>query len=241
MNESQTTEYVLRPGGEIWRRYTEEHQVAVPENMLAAINKDVVIPFSRLADIQSWGPMGLMVSGSKIHYVTVPVKRIILRAPFVLENREDKEKIFVPKFDSSDPAMELTWIPPADMVVLILMSVQLVKGGYYSIPKCFLFAMDDTGRYWKLPLSNIFEDCAICEGRDIKPHVTLMAAVLDMLGTFDRSLWNKDLWEGLSDQTSAMFRFKEQDGKFDQQPPLEKKWTKLCVKVATDVQKNIVL
>ena len=232
-------EYVLRPGGEIIRRFVSESQIAVPDNVMAALNKDVNIPLHGLAAIDQWGWMGMMVTGGKLHYCTVPVQRIILRTAFEMVDK--KEKIFCPNFSSSDPAMELTWKPPGDMAVLILMAVQQHKDADFSIPKAFLYALDEKGQYWKLPLSNVFEDGAICEGRNVNRHPTLLAAVLDMLQTFDHSRWNRDLWNG-QENTYAMFRFvSAEEGKFEVLPPTEKKWTKLCTKIVTDVQKNIVL
>lgn len=241
MSVVSTIEFVLRPGGEIVRRDMSEYPVAVPDKLLEAINKDVSIPLHALLNIDDWGWMGMMVTGGKVHYVTVQAKRIILRTAFDLIDK--KEKILVPNFASSDPQMELAWTPPPDMGIVILMTIQQHKDADYSIPKCFLYAMDERPQYWRLPLSNIYDDCGICEGRAIGRFPTMMAAVMDMLTTFDRSRWNRDLWgNDVKERTQTMFRFQDQgEGKVIALPPGEKKWTKLCEKVATDVQKYIVL
>ena len=234
-----TTEFLLRAGGEIVRRTVTEQEIAVPDNLLAQINKDVNIPLHGLVAIDQWGELGLMVSGAKLHYATVPARRIILRTGFDLVDKA--EKIFVPNFASSDPQMELEWTPPEGMTVLILMVLQQHANGEFSVPKAFLYALDEKGQYWKLPLSNIYDDGAICEGRPILKLPTMVAAVLDVLQTFDHSRWNRDLWQD-KNMTQAMFRFKAlAEGKFETLPPEEKKWQKLCAKIVTEVQKNIVL
>ncbi len=233
-------EFVLRPGGVIIRRHVSESEVAVPDNLLSAINKDVSVPLRAVVRIDQWGDVSLMVGGARLHHATVPVSRIILRTAFELYDKD--KKIFTPDFGSSDPAMELAWKPPEQMQVLILMVVQCHKDSDFSVPKAYLYAQDEEKRqYWKLPLSNIFEDGGICEGRNISHHPTMMSAVIDMLQTFDRSRWNRDLWMD-KEATQAMFRFQSNGEKeFNQLPPMGKNWTKLCTKIVTEIQKNIVL
>lgn len=233
----ESTEYLLRVGGEIIRRSITENEIIVPDALLAKLQGNVVLPIRNLLVIQEWGTVNALFSNESVQWWTVPVRRIMLKAPYKLV-----EKVMVPIFDSkTETRIEMRWDPPEGMRIILLMMIQRVNA-FYHIPKCYLYAVDQRPEYWRLPLPNVFDDGAICEGRQIRKFGSMLEAALNMLETFDNSNWNADLWNDV-EKTHRMFRFEAIDGGGFKTLPMDaNSWITLCRKtVNSAIQKNILL
>lgn len=234
----ETIEYLLRAGGDVVKRHVVETPVNVPDALFIRLQGEVFVPFRQALTITNWGTVNLIVTNGVYSYWTVPVQRILLRAPF----KVGTDKLMVPIFgNKEEPPIEVKWDVPEGMrLVMLLMLKGDTNGCRYQVTKSYLYAADTRPEYWKLPLPNIYDDGAICEGRKVRWFPSALEAVVDMLATFDASNWNADLWSD-TEKTHRMFRFKPIEGGFETQAP-ETSWITLCRKtVVGNIQKWLLL
>lgn len=228
-------EYVLEEGGAIIRRDISEYPLAVPESLQQALANNATIKLKNVFTVDQWGPVSAVIAANAYSYWTVPVKRIMLRSVF-----KPVDSVFVPLFDSKEAMTEMRWVVPETMRVVLFLVVRCTSGVLYRVEKSYLYAVDERPECWRLPLPNVYDDGAVCEGRKPVDYNTVTEAILNMLQTFDKSRWNADLWSDV-EKTQNMFRFTAKDGGFETAKINANSWILLCRKVVVDAQKNIVL
>lgn len=174
---------------------------------------------------------------------SVRVLKLALNAPFVLT-----DGVHTPAFNSPDePIMPMIWTPPSNMSLVLGITVLrdgIGPGTYkFYAGDHYLVAFSGDGNMWRLPLSNLYEDCKLCHGQEVVKRPTAMEIVGRSCDLFNKSQWNADLYaEGdrtRREATRKMFRFKPLEKGFEQLA-IETDWTKLCQKVALEKLNQLI-
>lgn len=242
MAQIQTSEIALLDNGDFLRRDIYETKINVTDEVLAKISANIPIKVTNILEIPNYGKCGLSVQGQEV-YFTVPIPFINLRCPFIM----DSNGVLTPQFDSkTDTPLEIRWVPQDSGVAKVVMMIGAThrdaerKAGKNSIYtfKVWLVAIHDGKIFYRLPLSNVYGDCAICTGRTGAFFPTFYELVYTELKTFEASRWNADLWDSPK-ETGRLFRFKPEGKGFIQLAPLDQ-WWNLSRKVSITAFRNLV-
>lgn len=179
------------------------------------------------ADI-SVGPSGFSV-------VRMPVFKLPLSAPYAVEGTT-----VYPHFDGAHPIISQHWVPPENMRLFLCAHIN-------SALECveqFLVAIDPTNKCWRLPVSNLYDNCRLCPGRHASNGSNVLQVCQRAWAQFQASNWNADLYGDASPLrrscSKALFTFDVSNEKFTQRKP-PTKWWDLCEKVATEFLTNYVM
>jgi hypothetical protein len=151
------------------------------------------------------------------------------------------DKVLVPVFKEKDDdndyiAAAPLWKVPEDMVLLFASRIYNhtdLKHKPATSPdqSNWLIAYDKDKRAYKLPISNVYDDCAVCMGSFEGVAPTVSEAFSMALNQFNASDWNADLAGGTGNSDS-LFRFKTKKDETESLEPSEH-WTKLCTVIST--------
>jgi hypothetical protein len=232
--QKMPTEYILNETGSIIRRTTTDQELDVSHRLTAVLMKSASIVTPRMFEIPEYGMVGLNAKPDS-YSLTVPVKRLMIRAPWKLA-----DGFLVPNFSSSnDPIMTITWWVPEGMTLKMLIAVQNYTESIFAMTNMWLFAIDSRGATYRIPLANIHDDCHVCHGQKDIIHQTLQGLVSVCLQRFEISKYNADLWKS-AEQTQRFFRVKPGTKDSFEQQSIDGDWTKLCLKVATAACKLMI-
>lgn len=173
------------------------------------------------------GYVNLAVRGAVLG-VTVCLKTLPLRTKFKVHSG-----VLVPDFASDDTPMVMEWTPPPDMYIAMLI---ISANGSWVPTAQYLIAADSSGRTYRLPTSNVYDDCKMCTGKYASSGSTVADMVARSVEQLESSDWQRDLLQSAdAPLTTKLFRYKprEKEG-FDQMPYEAEHWTKLCRKVGND-------
>jgi len=234
--------YVITEGGELLYVQQTSHPIDVTQQIIDNLCRDTVrrvknvIPMSCITgDPKSPGCASLTI-GASSRLVNMPIFSLNLSTVYLLDG-----EVLYPSFDSEGPVMPMVWEVPSDMRVFltVMLSDTLIDLAQY------LTAFDPEGRSYRLPLSNLYEDCKLCAGaNDIAQGANLVAAAARAWNQFKLSNWQKDLYASQGDAgrlaTKSMFRFLPKNEGFEQQRVLGGDWRAHCKKVAVDIITNYI-
>lgn len=180
----------------------------------------------------NYGHAGVAL-GNGFEVWSVHINKLSLNAPYTIA-----DGIHTPVFNSPDlPVLPMVFTPQSGMNLVLGITIHR-DGRYHYAGDHYLVAYDTSGRMWRLPVSNLYANCKLCHGQDVKKVNTAMEAVTLCCDLFTKSQWNADLYEGnKSGRTAAMFQFKPEGKGFTQLPfklAAGKDWTTLCEKVADE-------
>lgn len=171
------------------------------------------------------------------HVWTVPLIVLSLKTKY-----DFTDGVHTPLFGSGEklPVLPLKWEPPTGMRLYLQIWLHL-DGKLWNDQASYLFALDGDRRIWRLPISNLHNNCGLCYGGNTYGE-TQLDAVKSVCKDFTSSPWNSDLYEAPdAPHTRAMFRFKPTKDSFEQLP-VEGKWQDHCQKVANDlITQNLVI
>jgi len=240
-----TREYIIRPDGGIYRRTISEAEIEVTDQLMSIMVRDVTYKVANAFTLDKTGWVGLAITPG-ITYATVSLERLLIKAPWRLNN----EGILTPNFGSkTDPVVSVRWTPPPRMGLRFIMHI--IPGNRIgSTPRMrhhavafWLFAVDYRPVppvFYRLPIANVHEDCSCCTGADNgQMGDTLIEAVRKSMDNFDQALYNADLWRN-AELTQSMFRVKPiENGVFESIAP-PGNWIDLCSKVGSNTTAFIV-
>lgn len=221
--------------------------VQVEQSLADTFNRNVVRQSPRVCEIGG-GDFGLasVTVGQNVEFWTVQIKTLCLTAPF-----DFADGVHTPNFNRRAAGwtiLPMRWVPPSDMQ-LVLAVTTIHDGSAFITGDQWLVAFDEQHRMWRLPVSNIYADCRLCHGQDVKYKPTQLDVVKECCELFAKSRWNGDLYndggnaETLAQNTAntkAMFQFKPVKDGFEQLP-VPKDWQKHCTKVAVEfLAQNVV-
>jgi hypothetical protein len=247
MNSSKS-ELVLTEDGKIIRRVvnTEEYELDVQDSLVEELAKDVVVRVRDVATIPGWGRVHLSAKPDQQIWWTIEMDKIHLKSHYTC-----REGVATPLFakQAPEPLLPLVWKAPEGVNLKMLVNTGFIrpdeengvcKEPFYS-NRSYLFAFDKGGRCWRLPLTNLFDDCKLCLGRDVIYGKNSFDTLTKTLVQFADSQWNSDLSDRQSaEQIEKFFRFKPTDSEFETLPILAEDWTTLCKKIATPEMENVV-
>lgn len=177
----------------------------------------------------------------KIHAFTLRLSHLPIQTKFTMESG-----LLVPDFAAASTGstmFNMLWPVPDGMRLYLMVTVDaanLVAGDQY------LVAYDGSGRSYRLPVSNCYEDGKLCSGKYDNYGGSLLECLIKAYKQFQSSQWNADLNDrgGASGMANskALFRFKplEKEG-FESVYP-DRDWTYYCNKIASEmVSSQIVL
>jgi hypothetical protein len=236
----ETYEYVLKQDGSLFWRTVRDEELNLQQNIFDQMAEGTARTMPDIFAMEDWGVVHAAVLPA-FTYLTVPLNKLPMRAPFKLVGEKKADQILVPVFSSkTDPVFSMEWEPFPTLSLKLLARIQR-KPKFWEASGTWLFAGSKDGNQWRLPLPNIHDDCGVCEGDDWdRSSDTLRGALRNVLDQFSKSTWNADLWKD-PEKTQRMFRFKPKKDGFDELP-LEDggDWTALCAKVSVDITKHLL-
>lgn len=214
---------------DVMQRYSTEKVVKVPNLFNGALIGDGV-PF----------PVALTVKGG-IHCFTLRLGHFPIQSKFVM-----KDGLMMPDFaaaTATSTVFKMIWPVPDDMRLYL---VYQIDPGLAALDG-WLTAYDASGKCWRLPLSNCYEDGRLCQGKYDVYGSSMMECLIKAYTQFLNSPFNWDLSDrGGSDgmqNSMSLFRFKplEPDG-FEAVKP-EKAWTTYCTRISKEflVQNTVII
>ncbi len=210
----------------------------VTEAMMQKFNKGMVMTIKRAFPCPETGGTGSLILTATERYAVARLSTLKLNCHFRLVG----DKVLVPVFigkegDTSEYiAAAPLWKVPEDMVLLFGSKIYNCDD-MRNAPatshdqSCWLIAYDKEKRAYKLPISNVYDDCAICMGKFEGTAPTASEAFGMALKQFNASDWNADLAGGTGNSDS-LFRFKTKKDETETLAPSEH-WTKLCTVIST--------
>jgi len=232
-----TTQYVFQPDGKLFREDITRREIGITPQIARAMSGDVSARANAIAQHERWGQFNVQVESTGDCWWTALLPRLTIKCPWRMDGGKWTPNLNNPE----DPIQALDWIPPDDMRLVFLMPVKWSPGNCIAekVGHTYLFAFDNQGATWRLPLGNLYDECRICLGQERFAAASHMQCVAAALEQFANSQWNADLWRTQA-QTKALFSFLPKDSGFDQIPP-ERHWTSYCSKVGNAISEKVVL
>lgn len=234
--------YVITPtGNQRWD--ITKRDLIVEQSITDSLSVGVCRKNPRIAKIGGdYGNAGVAITGS-LEMWSVRVANMKITTHFSL-----KDGIHTPAFANPEqPIMTMEWKPPMTLILAITVILDKTKWAYYGGDH-YLVAIDNRGGMWRLPVSNLYEDCKLCHGQQTKLKETSLEVVLHCCDLFPKSQWNADLYAESDrkrfEATGRMFRWKPLEKGFQQLETLPlsgKDWTSLCQKVSSDKLNQLIL
>ena len=230
----ETTEYIIRTDGTITERITRERDLDAGQSVIDSLTESVSRTVRNVLRMPDWGIAHASV-GLHDTLWSMSIDRIPLNARFRLANN-----VLVPAFASgTDLEMSLDWRAPKEVRVVFVVRTEEGENGIV-VGANWLFACGPDNRTYRLPLSNLHDDCMVCTGIFDGEHPTAFECVAASLEQFRKSKWNADLMRTV-ERSQKFFRFRPTNETFDTLPIDAADWTTLCDKVSTSITERIIL
>lgn len=232
-------EYVIKADGLVRRRIIEDPidiNAAIVDQIAAAVSrKSMKVMPMKIIDPENANDASLTMLPGGYSVWSLPLVKLPLKTFY-----QSKDGTVFPVFDdTTSPQLALEWIIPSNMFVVL--AVQL--DSRMDCIKQYLVAFDANSRTYKLPLSNLYDDCALCSGTYKGRSGNQVEALTNAMNQLRNGEWQKDLYQGDAakrKRTRDLFSFKVEEKGFSQ-IHYPKDWTTLCDKVANDfVTSNII-
>lgn len=204
-------------------KFIEDHVIHITNMLpLSVIENRPIEPKSETM-------ISMSIDSKKTSSFWIPVLKINLTAPFKVCD----DGSAWPVFDGTLPIFEITWNTPPDMNLFL---VVLLNQLHYEIAT-YLVAMEENKYQWRIPISNLYDDCKLCNGNYERKYgvVQALTAAWDQ---FNLSRWNRDLYASSSEvfreKTKKMFGFKSVNNTFEQ-VPMSVDWREYCEKINNEI------
>lgn len=233
------TTIVVHDDGKIERHVTNITEVMVPQSALEAMTGGISVSLYTAMDLDcpELGVVSVNATFSRQSTLwSIPLRKLQLRAPFKVFAATQKTNLLTPNFTSTtDPVLELMWIPPEDMNLRFIVKA-IPTGTGWRHQKCWMIAYDARRGAYCLPLANCYDDAAICTGEFSSDATSAAGTLKKCIEQLWKSRWNGDLFIGDRPVYSEMlFRFKPDT--FEMAPP-KGNWTASCFKISTPISIN---
>lgn len=230
----ETTEIIIRENGTLIERVIRERDLEAEQSVFDALTSEVTRTLRNVVTIPEWG-VAHGNAGLSDTIWSIAIDRIPLHARFRLING-----VLVPVFASSaDHEMPLVWRVPDSVRVVFVVRTEF-HADHITVAGNWLFAFDNDDRGYRLPLSNLHDDCLICTGNFADRYNSAGEAICASLEQFHKSKWNADLMRTV-EESQKFFRFHPTNESFETLPILAADWTTLCSKVSTAIMERVVL
>jgi hypothetical protein len=227
-------EWIIAEDGNIRERTTLDRELDAEDQVLEALSENLNQKVRHFLNIPEWGNVHASVGRADILW-SVRIHRIPLKARFRLVNQ-----VLVPMFASqTDLEMPMTWTAPEQVRLVLAIKSQMLED-YHTVAGNWLFAFKDGGNAYRLPLPNLFDDCAVCTGDFETSYDSAEECVRASLTQFEKSKWNADLMQTV-EQSQKFFRFRPTNETFETLPIDAEDWTTLCKKVSTAIMDRVII
>lgn len=189
------------------------------------------------------GTVGVALLGNEVRIFSMPVAQLPLHTRY----ESGTDGVLTPDFTAaSGPPLPINWIPPSTMKLTLC----LIVGPKFENKNQYLAATDRNQRLWRLPVSNLYEDCKLCSGNYAQSvglagaGGSCLQALQAAWNQFRLSKWNADLWSDSKverkNAVKKLFRFKARGEGFEQ-VAVDGEWTTLCEKVGHDMLQRAII
>ena len=227
-------EIIIGDNGKLTERTVSERELQAEGEVLDALTADVTRSQRNVMRIPNWG-VAHANDGLPDTLWSVRIDRIPLKARFRVIN-----SVLVPMFASdTDLEMPLVWQVPKE-IRLVFMVRTLAADDQVQVDGNWLFAFNQEGNGYRLPLPNLHDDCSVCTGEFEDNYATAHDCIIASLNQFNQSKWNADLMRTVA-QSQKFFRFKPTNETFETLPVEAPNWTSLCDKVSTAIMDRVIL
>ncbi len=180
------------------------------------------------------GNIGMCIKRTNVSF-TVRVGTLPMRTTFMMKNG-----FMVPEFKADvETEFCMNWVVPDDMRLYFIANFISMKADVQ-----FLVAVDKAGRFYRLPLSNLYEDARICHGEYTATGTTMIDLLSKAWSQFHKSRWNSHLTteKNIEANSQQLFRFKPLEKEGFEQVASSDSWESLSTKVGTAfIEENLVL
>jgi hypothetical protein len=244
--EATFNEILLSDDGRLFRRIVEQRAIIINEDAVFAAMKEGQKTRIRDALFIGKEPVGLCVITDKTAWVnvhaTIPLRFVRFNTNFRMEG-----EIMVPVFEkptNDKPRFNVDWdidVACSGKVRLWLLVLTRHRPGdpRHHVANCYLAATSESNLTYRIPLSNVYDDCRICMGDYDAGGDSLPQALECALNQFLISPWNSDLRKS-SAKSDAFFRFKPKNEGVETLP-VEGQWNNLCERVSVPALESLCL
>lgn len=232
-------EFIIKEDGTIVKRQWTDTPVNILPGIEKAFQSNIAVRVQNVVDFSDMGEpyfgkcsLAIQTADLTKIWASTRIKMLNLHTTYKL----DGGKTLFPSFDSDGKFIEIPWAPPADMRLVLGMTINANNEmTAFKLEKHYLVAYDAKGVTWRMPLTNLYDHLELCHGQTHVIHPTLLGTVYIGLKQFRSSKWNADLrgdWH--QEMAPKMFSFTPNKEGFDQRP-INDKWTKLCTKASSEI------
>ena len=180
-----------------------------------------------------------MANRGKLVAFTLRIGVMPIKAHFTL-----RDGFLVPDFSQADGSspFHFTWQVPGTMSLFLLVTMQ---AGKLIAGDQFLVAMDGNSRMYRLPTSNVYEDCRLCSGQFNSSGMTYLDVLIKCWEQFQHSEWQRDLMnhggESGFEHSKLMFKFKPGEGDNWEQQEVPRNWQSYAKKIANETINSLLV
>jgi hypothetical protein len=239
-------EHVIDNEGRFFRRTFQQDEIDPTDALIRSFSAGNSVKLQRALFMEGYGPIGIATTpDGNFLYFSIPLNEIVLKCEFDFFT-SNKGPEAAPNFTGRGTQLTIPWsvdqaFPSAAQRPRIIFSVCVaIESTRTHVIHQYLFAIAKGGSAYRMPLSNLYETCEVCNGSYESIRLTAFQSVQAALTQFSNAPWNADL-SNLSDKEDVQkfFHFKPLDKGFETLP-IAGDWTHLCKKVATPELKYIV-
>ncbi len=231
---------IEQSGRTVVRSYTDT-EVNLRREVAATIADTGVVVARRVAAIEHPGDgERLRVSAgitSAGHMWVIPLQTLRL-----LCGIRSREGVVMLNFEGTE-AVAMLWTPPRSMRLVLACDLYPDNVRWY-VDKCYLMALDEQDRAWRLPIANVFDDSSLCTGNFQRFGNSALDVVVASYNQFRASPWNADLYATKKDDfklmTDALFRWSASDSGFHQLTDNADRWSDFCFKISSDIVNRVL-
>ncbi len=244
------SQFIVTPEGAFFREDTTRYPIDPGPELAKTFMVGQSVKLKNFTTIPNWGNVSIAVQEDGVQHWTTAVEEIAFNTTYKTVG-EGKEVEVIPLFvadpSNQEPSMTIVWNrasamngqkEPMHIKFMATVNPRPAHGNF-AVSKQYLFAFDDKQNAWRMPLSNLYNTCELCNGEYSSVAPTAFDSFMKALEQFRKSSWNSDLF--INGATIANFvRFSPLKSGFVTLP-IKAKWQQWCTKVATTQSKQVIL
>lgn len=242
----QKSQFIISPEGLFYREDIHRYLIDPGPELEKLFKSTLSVKIPKLMVLPTWGTVSVAVDENAYQYWSVTVDEINFKTCFYVKGEGEAAEL-IPMFRESptNPAISIPWKvvdalkEQSKPMYLKFMAHIIQDGAAYKVHKQYLYAFDDSGNAYRLPISNLYDTCELCNGEYNSRSTTALECLSKALNQFRNSPWNSDLWKD-SAIVENFIRFKPLETGFTTLP-IKNDWRKWCSKIATQLQKHAIL
>ena len=157
------TKFSFKSDGRLYREDITLREIAITPQIAQSMCSGMSLQLHSVEKHDHYGQFNVCLDSNGTAWWTACLPKLTLRCPWRMLDGK-----WVPNLDNpEDPIQTLEWTPPKGMRLAFLCATKsapvklFVKDGH-----SYLFAYDDAGTTYRLPLGNLYDECRICLGSE---------------------------------------------------------------------------